>query len=122
MLTIAKIPQWSDAAELGLGETLGKFRDELADQVNRGIAELWRLGRRTYLLTRLDKWAHGSELVVCCLKGEGLHEIAPVIIERAKKQGIDSIRFHTTRPGLSRLVSRYGFRESERVYTLDLKP
>ena len=122
-LAVAKLPQWTAEADRGLGETLGVFRDDLAEQVRRGIAELWRFGADTYMVTRLDKVRElGLQLVVCCVKGRGAHQIAPFIIAAAKKQGVHSIRFHSSRPGMARLFGRYGFREAERVYLLDLTP
>ena len=56
------------------------------------------------------------ELVVCCYKGEQLNAVTKVIMETAIKNGFGSIRYHTQRKGLNRLVQDLGFEFMESIY------
>lgn len=121
-MNIEKIPQWNEEAERGLRDTLRDDGPELARQVNEGIAELYLIDGETYMLTRVDAVEGGPrELVVCCMQGRNVRQITPWIIDLAAANGIDSIRYHTQRPALQRMVAKFGFRELERVYRLELR-
>lgn len=120
-LAVRKLPQWSARAEAGLSETLRGEEAEIARQVNEGIAELFEFENDTFMVTRIEAGETlPSELVVMCLQGQGLNRIAPWTINLARANDMASIRVHTQRLGLGRALRRYGFRELERVYRLDL--
>lgn len=75
----------------------------LKRQCDNGIAQCWRLQRgQAYMLTR----AENKELVVCCFEGKNLGEIVSGVIEAAKNSGFTSIRFHTKRPAIVKLIKQ----------------
>lgn len=114
---------WSPLAERALRYALGGYEAEFRRQVVAGHARLWSVNNgEAWIITRTEIVAgHAPELVVCCLAGRGLHDIAPAIIEGARLSGCATIRFHTARKGLGRMARRYGFRRIESVYQLDLR-
>ena len=109
--------QWSQEAVIGLGETLRDCEDLLRDQVNRGIAELWQVDDHSWMITRTEYFPNRKpELVVCCYKGEQLNAVTQLIMATAIKNGFGSIRYHTQRKGLNRLVQDLGFEFMESIY------
>jgi hypothetical protein len=58
----------------------------------------------------------GSELVIVCAEGRNLLKAAPKITQAARKAGFSTMRFHTERPALARLLNNYGFYEAERIF------
>ncbi len=116
--------QWSDEARQGLGETLDDCEDLLREQIEKGIAELWQVDDSSWLITRVEKWpGRKPELVVCCYKGENLNAVTQEIMKGAINSGMGSIRYHTKRKGLNRLVQDLGFEFMETIYrkTLDVE-
>ena len=113
MVTAELLPKWTPAAAAGLGETLGDDRDKIASQVDVGIAQLWRLNDgESWMVTRVEQ----TELVVCCYKGKNAVEVMGLLFAAAKRQRLTSIRFHTQRPALARMVAKFGFDECETVF------
>ncbi len=98
---------------------------DFGGEIQQGIAELWRInGGAAWMITRVE----GSELVVCCLAGRDLLPVCAVLYRAASLRGLSSIRFHTGRRGLARLVNRGGYgasveeiRPGERVYRVRVK-
>lgn len=75
----------------------------LRQQCDAGIAQCWRLqGGQAYMLTRSEK----KELVVCCFEGKNLGEVISGVIFAAKRCGFTSIRFHTKRPAILKLLKQ----------------
>ena len=113
---------WSEAAIQGLGETLGNDGDILENQVRTGIAELWCINGTSWMITRVETLPKRKpELVVCCFKGRDLKPISDAIVQAAKTQGLGSIRFHTQRKGLHRLLRHLNFEFVETVYSKTLE-
>lgn len=84
-----------------LKESIAGDSATLELQCKNKTAQCWKIKNgQAYMLTR----NHGLELVICCMEGEKLYEITAGIIEAAKKSGFTSIRFHTKRPALARLI------------------
>ncbi len=114
--------RWSWEAVAGLGETMRDCEDLLRAQVERGIAELWRVGGHSWMITRTEYFpTRKPELVVCCYKGRGLKAATQIILDTAKKQGFSSVRFHTQRKGLNRLIQEADFQLMETVYYKNLE-
>lgn len=89
-------------------------RDDLAaiaDDIARGSATLICCEGCFFVLR-----GEGDELVIVVAEGKNLKAAAPQIVNKAKKDGFKTLRFHTKRPALNRLLSGYGFKEQERVY------
>ncbi len=112
--------RWIEAATLGLGETVRDSLLSLQKQVNSGIAQLWEIDTdqgKSWMISRVEKSeGQAPELVICCFKGCDLNTVSPVVVETAKQQGFGSIRYHTQRKGLNRLIVDLGFSPYETVY------
>lgn len=110
---------WTDEAERGLSETFGFDREAIIEGVQAGTLECWRInGGKAWMVTRIEQ----RELVVCCLQGSGLARLAPVIYRIAQRNGLRAIRFYTRRPGLARMLKRYGFVAAETMYRCEVAP
>ena len=114
-----RLHDWCDQAEAGLIVSGGRDLPELKRQVQTGIAQLWKCekGHRVaWCVTRLDRDAAGDEWVICLFEGTGLHEFIPLFVQAADEKGIP-LRAHLNakRPGLLRMVQRYGFEPTEIV-------
>jgi len=113
---------WSDDAEQGLGETLRNDTELLRQQVDSGTAELWRVNDHSWMITRVEPVpGRKPELVVCCYKGRDLNTVTQHIMQAAIKNGFGSIRYHTRRKGLNRLVQDLGFEFMETIYQKTLE-
>lgn len=107
---------WQQVAPY-VGKACGNDAADIAADVESGNAEAWRIDDgEAYMVNRIERTATGKELVVMVLQGRGLRRIAPQIIEAARSVGCVTIRFHTTRPGMARMLKPFGFEEAERVY------
>lgn len=91
----------------------------IAEEIDSGSCEAWRVNAgEAFMVTRIEH--RTNELVVVCFEGRGLRAVADAIMEQAKHIGCRSIRFHTGRPALGKMMQRFGFDELERVYRADL--
>jgi len=54
-----------------------------------------------------------NDYLVLALTGKGLVNASQKIIDAVKGQGYRSIIFHTVRPGMTRILKRFGFVESK---------
>lgn len=104
-------------------ETLEKLRYalrgdevEITRQIRSGKAQFFNI-EGCYLVTRIEGKSWGDELVIMVAAGDNLLTAARVIIKQAREQGVKSIRFHTQRPALQRLLNKLlAFEEAERIY------
>ena len=65
--------------------------------------------------------ADGSELVFCCVIGKNLAAALEAMHPIAKAQGFTTVRFHTQRKGLARLLKNWGPTFTEYVYKVSIK-
>ena len=98
-----------------LRPAFGPDEREIVEEVKAGVAQCWTIGKAA-MITRRE----GDELVVVCLAGEGLKDIAPLICKAAKQAGCKTLRFHTKRPGLYRLLSNIGAELREYVFEVKI--
>jgi hypothetical protein len=115
--------KWIDNATAGLTHSVGADLPLLKAQVNAGTAQLWEINThkgKSWMISRLEITGDQKELVVCCFEGCDLTRISSLIYQSAQQQGIDSIRFHTKRKGLNRLIEHLGFTPYEVVYRKSL--
>lgn len=104
-----------------IGISCGDAAADIAAEVQSGRAEAWRLNSgMAYMVTRIEGTAKGLELVVIALEGRNIRQLAPEIISQARAVGCRSIRFHTQRPGMAKIMKAFGFNEAERVYRAEL--
>lgn len=85
--------------------------DFIKDQIKSGVAELFKV-KRAFFVTRLEE----KELVIVALAGENVALASQVIFDAAKRVGCQSIRFHTKRDGLARMLKNYSPEIVETVY------
>jgi len=111
----AKRVTW-DEISLHVTESMRGEEAYFSEAIKQGECQAWRFNTTDiWMITRSEK----NELVICCIEGKGLNQVAPQIIEVAKQGGFESIRFHTKRPALGRILARHGFNERERIYSLE---
>ncbi len=106
-LTVERRARWCEEAERALSRTFADDREGIVEGVNAGALELWKLnGGAAWMVTRAARGA----LTICCLEGEGLRDIAPVVYRIAQRNGLSKIEFFTARRGLARLLRAAGLR------------
>jgi hypothetical protein len=106
--------EWSLAVAAKLSRSGGDDIDEIKAQVEQG-AVIFEFENLALAVCRIDQLNTRSEFVIVCLEGRGLHKIAPFLIGMAKRAGCHSIRVHTQRKGLSKMLERYQFKQDEIV-------
>ncbi len=98
-----------------LGPALGEDAAQIAAEVAAGIARVIRYRDGSRIVIRLEHDANGAELVIVAGAGRDAPGKVAALVEQARGRGW-SVRFHTRRPALGRMLARLGFTESERVY------
>lgn len=94
-----------------LKETFCDDEKYLKDEVLRGVSQCWIVGD-VYAITRKED----DELVVPCLAGKNAIAAAKVIKQAAINSGFKTIRFHTQRAALGRLLKPLGVELEEYVF------
>ncbi len=113
----AKQLPWSDAVAQKLSKAMGNDQALFEREVNANVCQIWELlGGDLYMITRSEY----SELVICAMEGKGMSKVAPEIIKHAKQRGFKSIRFHTQQIWLAEKLAKFGFKEQERIYSVEL--
>lgn len=117
--------KWSQEADDAIGDLLEGAKDCFIEEINSGIADLWRIeyegGFTGTMITRLDVNTLGEkELVLIAGRGNGMHLAVDDLKEGCRKSGVKSIRAHSSRPGYERLVSKMGFVKIESVYRCEV--
>jgi len=91
----------------------------LADDIREGYAELFEIdGGDSVAVTRFE--TDIAELVVCAYVGREALEFAQMMCRIAKKNGAETLRYHTRRKGMGRLLADLGAIETETIYTVTL--
>jgi len=92
----------------------------LADDIREGYAELFEIdGGDSVAVTRLE--ADIDELVLCAYVGSNALEFAQMMCKIAKKNGAKTLRYHTRRKGMARLLADLGALQIETVYQVTLQ-
>jgi hypothetical protein len=72
-------------------------------ECENGISQCWQFNKgEAYMLTR----GEGKELVICCFEGKNLKSFVDHIFKAASLCGFSSIRFHTKRPAILKLLNQ----------------
>lgn len=87
----------------------------IINQIQSGVAELFSVDN-AFFVTRLED----TELVIVALAGENLATAATEIFNAAQKIGCQSIRFHTKRKGLARMLKSFKPSYVETVYRVEV--
>lgn len=119
MMMFEKIREWTPELEAGISQAMGRDRDALAEGVNRGWLEAYRLwGGEAYMVTRVER----GVLTVCCYQGKRVAEAMLWMRGRSMQLGLSAIVFFTKRPGLARLLGPVlKFELDDYVYRAEFK-
>ena len=98
-----------------LAPALGADAEQVAAEVAAGISQLIRYADGSRIVARVEYDANGGELGIVAGAGRDAPGKVAALVEQATRRGW-SVRFHTKRPALGRMLARLGFTESERVY------
>lgn len=99
-----------------LAPAMGDDADIVIDEVNAGRAKMLAYDDGSRIVVRLEQYAtQAPELVIVAGAGEDAPGKVAALCDTADRWGW-SVRFHTKRPALGRMLARLGFHESERVY------
>lgn len=98
-----------------LGEAMGDDAEQIAAEVAEGHSHLMRYPDGSRIVARIERDASGAELVIVAGAGRDAPGKVAELVALAERKGW-SVRFHTRRPALGRMLARLGFHESERVY------
>jgi hypothetical protein len=98
-----------------LAGAMGDDADEIAAQVNSGMATLIVYPDESRIVLRLEPLDEGHELVIVAGAGQGAAAKVEELRDTAIARGW-TVRFHSRRPALGRMLAGLGFTESERVY------
>jgi hypothetical protein len=96
---IMKNVAWCDEAAAALGRLIDPdLLPIFIKWIAEGVATLWRITEKntvTWLITRIEKYPSGLELVLDAIAGKNCKQIVKILIDRAKALGIKQIRFET---------------------------
>ena len=100
---------WSADIEARLNRALGDDAEIIRNQCETRKADVWEVSGRGLFVLRME----GAELVVVAAQGRGLVEALAKIIAHLRP---DSVRVHSSRVGMGRLLKKLGFQYAETVY------
>ena len=87
----------------------------MAANLRSGGAELFSInGGESMAITRYE--SDVRELIVCFYEGRDVLKFGKMMFKVARKNGAETLRYHTRRCGLARLLSELGPVEVEYVY------
>ena len=113
-MKLERLPYLTEEAAHGLRESTAGW-PEVASQIACGACELYRINAgQAFVVLREERDI--GELVVSAFEGSGLREFADLLVKWASAKGFRAIRFHTTRPGLERMLRHHGVELAEYVY------
>lgn len=91
----------------------------IADQIRDGRAELFDVDHgESVAVTRIE--ADLDELVLCVYVGKNAVEFVRMMCVVAKRNGLATVRYHSTRTGMARLLKDIGAVVTETVYQVTL--
>lgn len=99
-----------------LAPAMGDDAELIEAEVIAGAARLLVYPDGSRIVCRLEPRGQGHELVIVAGAGEGAPEKVAALRDAAERRGW-SLRFHTARPALGRMLAGLGFTESERIFT-----
>lgn len=107
---------WNPLAARVLEGALGEDAGEIAQEIDEGRAELWHYPPATFLVTRIEISPKGRELVLVASAGEAGQAIGRQWLAIAKSADCQSVRVHSSRPGMGRYLLPLGFEPVETIY------
>jgi hypothetical protein len=116
MYPLIHMPALTDHAEQKLSAVDAELWPFVRDDIVNNRAQLFQCPDDTYLVLRIE----GTELVIGACVGKNGVTIMERIVEIAHANGLSSIRFHTARRGMPRLLKQFKPVELERVYRVNV--
>lgn len=119
---IVKHEPWNDAASNFLAPAISDYPlDEMQADCEKGIRALFNVYEQQNHIASFVLWKDDTELVVMAaggyLVGGSLYKIiTPYVEEVARQNKCDTLRGHTSRKGVGRLMERAGWAQAEIVY------
>jgi len=118
-MTVCQFSALTDYIAGVFGAALGDYREGFVSEIASGDCLLFMFdlpAGEYYAIVR----PQGPVLVVCALAGfgSGSQSAIDYLFNMALGGGFDSVRFHTKRSGLHRMLKRYDPREVERVFEI----
>lgn len=117
---------WSAEAEKGLSVALDGEAEYFKNQVNQGIAQLYKVGSDSWAILRIEYMNETGApvLVGCCYQGSNYLQFVGDVIKAARQQNIKIFRIHSKSAGIGRwLINDFGFSvedkdADEKIYIL----
>lgn len=116
MYPLLHMPELTEHAEEKLSGIDAELWSGIRNDILAKRAQLFQCPDDTYLVLRIE----GTELVIVACVGRNSNELMQRCLEIAQGHGLLSIRFHTKRRGLPRLIKRFKPYELERVYRVNV--
>lgn len=108
---------WDSQAEKKLESALMDDSIQIKYEVENRIAELWLIDKVSYLVTRVEHSADNKrELVLVAGAGKNAAAVIEYFKNKAKENSINSIRLHSNKKGMKRLIEKTGLKPIETVY------
>lgn len=104
---------WSPEVAAGLARALGDDLGAIAEQTRRDLCAVWEAPGRGLVVVRRE----GPELVIVAAEGR---DLVPVVAHIMASTTAATVRIHSARPGMNRLIKGLGFRPVETVYRADI--
>jgi len=93
---------WSESVRDALADTFNGCELEFRAGVESGRFKLWEVGGDSYAITES---LPGSEvLMIWAYQGRQVKRFAGAMCQAARRAGFESVRFHTERPALARML------------------
>lgn len=109
--------EWNQEAADYLAAELAPDTEQIKAEVEKGIAHLWQVPGHGWVVTRRDEFHGGTaELVVVAIRGQNVGPMIETIKAGAKRAGLPSVRFHSSRTGAGRYAKKWGFEPVETVH------
>ena len=97
---------WCDEAESGLKGAYGELTPrQLAQMVDAGSCELWRVNDDSWLVTGIEQDEKGKLLFVWSYAGKNLLDSSRAILRIARKNHIARVQFVCMRQSVARLIA-----------------
>lgn len=116
-MSVVLVPlSWSDYVSDVMHEALCDDADLIAAEVAAGESELFAVKGHGLLVTRIEEDFLGERtLVLVAAVGRDVGPVVEGFKVHAKALGINKLRAHSSRVGMPRMLSRYGFEVTETV-------
>lgn len=117
---------WCDEAAAALEKLIDPdMLPIMLDWIKSGVATLWQITCKnsiTWLITRIEKYPSGIELVLDAIAGKNCKEIVRTLIDRAKALGIKQVRFetHHSEKLAQKFIGGLGFKRAATVFKVGL--